>query len=243
MADELISYYERYKDTFGDEAYSMGKVGETSRVLTLMGWVQAYIPKGGKILDVGCGDMRLSELLPDYEWVGIDVAPNMSNGKAIKHDLMTTPYPFEAASFHGAICSEVLEHLWDLRVVNKEVSRLLKKGGYYLVSTPNFDWIDHHLQGFRQLLFDPQHKHLFEHIRQYNYEVHERFLKEAGFEVIDYTGADAHYSHFFLEARGRLKVLMEHQFGIHVSDGGIDQILGGLFPKCNHTIMLAARKT
>lgn len=232
---DLNTYYERYKQTYGAEGYRMERAKDTSRVQLLVEFVTKHVPKGGKVLDVGCGDMYLSRLLPEYDWTGIDIAPDMSNGKAVKHDLMQAPYPFEARSFDGVVCSEVLEHLWDLRVVNKEVKRLLKTTGVYIMSTPNFDHLDYMLTHYRGLLFNPEESHLFEHIRQYNYDVHKRHLTEAGFNILDYTGADAHFTVMFQEARQELSKLL----GITVFEA--DKILGRCFKKFSHTIMFVSR--
>lgn len=240
--DEITNYYERYKETYGEEGYSMEKSKETSRVLQLSEWLTSFAPTNAKVVDVGCGDMYLAKKHPEYRWTGVDIAPDMSDGKAIKHDLMTTPYPLPGESFDVAVCSEVLEHLWDLRVVQREIARLLKPGGIYLMSTPNYEWLDHHLTGFRPLLFDPDQRHLFEHIRQYNIETHARFLHEAGFEVLDFTGADAHYGQVFKEPRNILYSELMFKHGLTLDAARIDQILGRMFPRHSHTIMVLARK-
>ena len=242
MADELKTYYERYKETMGKDAYTMENTGGSSRVLFLQEFVRKYAPLGGTILDVGCGDMYLSKVLPAYKWTGIDIAPNMSNDKAMKVDLMAPPYPFPAESFDVALCSEVLEHLFDLRVVNHEVARLLKPGGTFIMSTPNFDYIDHQLMGFKQLLFDANKVWLFEHIRQYNFDVHDKYLQEAGFDPLEVVGADAHYSSFFEYARIALKSLIRYEHKKELTDGEIDRMLGLMFPRHNHTIMIVSQK-
>jgi SAM-dependent methyltransferase len=242
MADELTRYYEDYNKTYGEQGYRMGSAGDTSRIRQLLEWLRSMAPDNAKVVDVGCGDMHLSTLAPEYRWTGVDIAPDMSKGKAIKQDLMTTPYPLPAEDFDVAVCSEVLEHVWDLRVVNKEIARLLKPGGIYLMSTPNYEWLDHHLTGFRPLLFDPNQRHLFEHIRQYNIETHARFLHEAGFEILDFTGADAHYGTVFAEPRNVLFTELMRGHGLKIEASRIDQILGRMFPRNSHTIMVLARK-
>lgn len=241
MSNELITYYEKYKDTMGELAYCMEKFKDTSRVRFLIRWIVDYLKPGARILDIGCGDMYLSTQLPDYDWVGVDIAPNQSNDKAIKHDLMTTPYPFEAHSFDAVVCSEVLEHLWDPRVVQREVKRLLKPDGYYFMSTPNYDYIDHYMFQFKQLLFDPDKSWLFEHIRQYNFEVHERMLKEAGMRVEKTVGADAHFSIIFSTAARNLHEVLNKQIGVQIDEVGCQMILGLMFPYLNHTVMIVAR--
>jgi 2-polyprenyl-3-methyl-5-hydroxy-6-metoxy-1,4-benzoquinol methylase len=241
MSDELTRWYEEYKSVHGDAGYCMEKMKDTSRVKFLTQYIRKLVPKGGKILDVGCGDMYLSTILPEYEWVGIDIAPDVSNMKAIKQDLMVPPYPFPDKTFDAVVCSEVLEHVWDLRVVNAEVKRLLKPNGVYLMSTPNFDHIDHTLSGYRELLFNPVYTHQFEHIRQYNYDVHKKLLEEEGFKIEESIGADAHFTKFFAEPRKILYVFLNEQLKLNLDLGQVDQVLGACFPKVSHTIIFVSR--
>lgn len=242
MANELITHYEQYKQIHGDTGYCMEKAKYTDRVKFIQEYIETNVIAGSRILDIGCGDLYLAKLMPQFEWVGIDIAPDMSNGKAIKHDLMTAPYPFPDVHFDAIVCSEVLEHLWDLRVVHKEAHRLLKKQGLYVISTPNYDNIDYKLNNYKQLLFDDKWTHLFEHIRQYNFDVHQKFLVQAGFQVVDYTGCDAHYVQFFEEARKVLMLALNRVYKLHADITTVDQILGQMFKLHNHTIMLVSRK-
>lgn len=243
MSNPLIDYYKQYYTQ--REPYTMEAMGDNSRVLQLLDWVDEHVPPGGKVLDVGCGDMFLSTKLPDREWTGVDINIDRAKGKAVVQDLMQTPYPFEAGSFDGVVLSEVAEHVWDMRVIHKEVARLLKRGGVYLVTTPNFAHLDHYLTHFQQLLWQPeQHPHTAEHIRFYNFVTHEKHLKEAGFEIIDTSGMDTQYSFFAQDARRYLKWLFAEKLKLQdlSSDGRVDQVIGRMFPFTSHTIGLVGRK-
>lgn len=234
MADELTEYYRKYHKERPDDCYRMDRVKETSRITILKEWVKKYFKPGDSILDIGCGGAHLSAVLPEYKWSGIDVAPMAQH--AVTHDLMSTPYPFPAHSFDGFICSEVLEHLWDCQVVHEEVARLSKPGAIYLLSTPNVNHIDHFFTHFKEIIFDERKTHFFEHIRWYDRLIHQKLIGKVGFQTLEYSGADAHWTHSMQDAR---RSLVEQ--GVAKDIFHADVILGKCFKEISHTIMIAAR--
>ncbi len=58
------------------------------------------------------------------------------------------PLPFADASFDVVIATEVIEHLPTYVPLLSEVSRVLKPGGYFLVSTPNIHRLSSRLRFF-----------------------------------------------------------------------------------------------
>lgn len=242
MSDEMLDYYKRYFKDHPEDGYMMGKIWDSSRVRFLKQFIEQYVPADGKILDIGCGDQFLAKELPQYKWQGIDInTTNAVNAPVVEQDLMKTPYPFPDAEFHAIVCSEVLEHVWDLRIIEQEMRRLIKPQGTLIISTPNYDNIDYIMANYRQLLFDPEWSHSFEHIRQYNLQSHRKFLEEAGFEVINYCGADAQMAGFYQEPRAILQSILKETFNIKLSPGQVDQILGMMFKKISPSIIVVAR--
>lgn len=202
-------------------------------------WLKDNLKPQSNITDIGCGDGALSKWMPEYKWIGIDInAENTAyKGTRLTHDLEVTPYPLPEASQEAVVCSEVLEHLFTPEKVHQEAKRILKPRGIYIVSTPNFDWIEHHLGAFRQVLFQPGALHTREHIRFYNYETHRQMLDNDGFEIVDICGADVQFSEFFKPAREYLNKIMPGRF-----IGEIDYHLGRMFPTTQHTIGILAVK-
>lgn len=237
----ILQYYQDYKKNGG--LYKMETWNFTSRIAYIQEFIESYVPKGGKILDVGCGDMYLAKLMPQYEWTGIDIAPDMSNGKAIAHNLEQYPYPFPNALFDAIVCSEVLEHLFDPTSVTNELYRLIKANGHYIMSTPNHDYIEHHFNGFKQIVYDRSKPWTMEHIHQYTYDSHKAMLEQAGFKLITHVGCDAHFSGFFQTARNVLNSVLREFAKIEDPQGTLtDKIIGAMFPLNNHTILIVSKK-
>lgn len=86
----------------------------------------------GKVLDVGCDQAFLKSMLPEVEYLGVDIggAPDM------QLDLETlVTLPFESSSFECVVCTDVLEHLNNLHVIFGELVRVARR--YILVALPN----------------------------------------------------------------------------------------------------------
>jgi SAM-dependent methyltransferase len=96
----------------------------------------------GKLLDVGCGDKPYASLLSCSRHVGLDIAssPHCKSNFDATYDGVVLP--FGDAEFDSALCTEVLEHCRDPQRVVQEMWRVLKPGGYALVTVPMV--IHHH---------------------------------------------------------------------------------------------------
>lgn len=245
----LSKYYSQNQD---ENPYTMEGFKNSSRVHLLKQLIEEHTPKGGKILDVGCGDMYLAQILPDYQWTGIDINTAVNNGKAIRHDIESTPYPFPQRNFDTIVCSEVLEHVFDPVKISREIKRLLSDTGVYLLSTPNFDFIDHFITHFREVKFDIHKSWTKEHIHCYDINSHDQILEEAGLKRFYYSGCEPHGGAFFQDARivlndfifGNVEHLQDYNGNVKkdVIQQQTDILLGQMFKDWMHTILIAARK-
>lgn len=94
----------------------------------------------GKILDAAAGDLGVSQFLQKrgHEVVSADIhfdekpLPN----DCIELDL-NEALPFVDNSFDGVVSIETIEHLENPWFFLREVSRVLKPGGYVIITTPN----------------------------------------------------------------------------------------------------------
>lgn len=84
------------------------------------------------ILDVGCYEAPLRDLLPGKKYFGIDIAGKPDEFVNLQE---TKILPIESSSYDIVICIEVLEHLDNLYSIFDELIRASSQ--YILVSLPN----------------------------------------------------------------------------------------------------------
>jgi 2-polyprenyl-6-hydroxyphenyl methylase/3-demethylubiquinone-9 3-methyltransferase len=106
-------------------------------------------PASVRLLDVGCGGGLLSERFASIGCTvtGIDLsvaslttarAHAEKSGLAIDYlEGGAESLPFDAAQFDVVCCCDVLEHIDDVDVVVREISRVLKPGGVFFFDTIN----------------------------------------------------------------------------------------------------------
>ncbi len=96
----------------------------------------------GKLLDVGCGSGRLWPFVRDRfaGYTGVDVVAYEgfpAEGDFIAVDAETGAIPLPSESFDVVVSVETIEHLDGPRRFVSELVRLVKPGGWVLVTTPN----------------------------------------------------------------------------------------------------------
>ena len=136
-------------------------------------------------LNVGCGQDIRREI--GGAWVNMDIAA--LPGVDLVHDIQTTPWPFEDASFDHVRCEMILEHIEYIPVM-QEIHRILKPGGTVYIVVPHFT--------SRNNFIDPTHKKLFS-IRTFEF-----FTKGNAY------GRD-YYFGFHFERIAWRRITLEHQ--------------------------------
>jgi glycosyltransferase involved in cell wall biosynthesis/SAM-dependent methyltransferase len=148
------------------------------------------------VLDVGCGDAsnyqawlvkQVRDLKAiDISTIGIARANKMGLDARV-HDL-SEKFPFESNSFDGAVCIEVLEHLYDPKFTVSEIFRVLKPGGLLVTSVPNNGYFRERLRAFTHAelstsISDFSNEWKGAHIRFYNLRSFSRLFEVCGFQI------------------------------------------------------------
>ena len=98
------------------------------------------------LLDIGCWDGtatgRYASILK-CKAHGVEIFPGPAASAAEKEidvsrlDLEATPFPWASGSMDIVIANQVFEHLKNIWLPMSEASRVLRLGGYLVISTPN----------------------------------------------------------------------------------------------------------
>ena len=99
---------------------------------------------GNKVLDVGCYYGFLGELLKENgnEVYGVDIAKEAlqktkTKGIKTKYADLEKKIPFKRGFFDVVVAAEVIEHLKDTDLFLEEIYRVLKPGGFLVITTSN----------------------------------------------------------------------------------------------------------
>ncbi len=106
-------------------------------------YLQQYLPKGGRALEVGCGSARVSRFLAaaGFEVVGVDcevaaieLAGRRLQASGVNGDLLLGDafgLPFSDQTFDVVLSTGLLEHFPDPSLIVSEMARVLRRGGLF----------------------------------------------------------------------------------------------------------------
>lgn len=158
--------------------FKVGTTNESARVR----WIEEAlkkIPAGLTILDAGAGESQFKKFCGHLKYIAQDFGEYHGEGQVglqmgswdnssldIVSDILSIPLPDH--SVDAVMCTEVLEHIPDPIGAIKAFSRLIKPGGYLLITAP-FASLTH---------FAPYH--FASGLSRFFYE---KYLPENGFEI------------------------------------------------------------
>lgn len=159
--------------------------------------VVAELSARGKLLDAPCGAGALaSSVAPlGFEVFGIDLEKNPAQKIAADRfrvaDL-NAGIPFEDAAFDVVLSVEGVEHLEAPKKFVRELARVLKPGGYLVLSTPNVLNVTSRwrffTRGFHKHFTPDKSAHFSSgHIHAVDYVLLRQFLESAGLEIVRVT--------------------------------------------------------
>lgn len=103
------------------------------------------------IVDLGCGDaqltLRIRNITKCEQIIGVDIMDSFLASAhrrgihALKADL-NSPFPIASSSIDLVNANQVIEHLVDPVSFIREIHRILKLGGFLIISTENLSSID-----------------------------------------------------------------------------------------------------
>ncbi|MEM2888478.1 MAG: class I SAM-dependent methyltransferase [Candidatus Bathyarchaeia archaeon] len=195
-------------------------------VKILEGIIASHSNMEMKILEIGCGSgeflervARLSERIKvwgvDISKLAIDkVKQKGFEGFALDISRQKTPFPDNF--FDVIYAGDVVEHLFDPDFMISEVKRVLKDGGFMILSTPNLaSWYNRIMLffGFQPVFSEISTKKVFGrpgkkivgHIRLFTLRGLKEFLLYYDFDIVKIEGA---YFHAF----SSLQLLMDKLF-------------------------------
>ena len=154
--------------------------------------VESYLKESDVVLDIGCGDGKLTSLLAervkkvygiDYQILPLKFAKlliEQDRVELIHHDV-TIGLPFKAGYFDVVTAFDVIEHIPQSRLKGllAEIRRVLKLKGLFVLTTPNRRDLRNRIWGHR---LNP--KHYFE----FSVEEACEELEDNGFKVLDKKG-------------------------------------------------------
>ena len=158
-------------------------------------FIEKWISKPGKFLDVGCGTGRLLYLAEKAGWSthGLELSSEAANTATNTLGVKVTVGNFLTIKSDGfqydlIALRHVLEHLENPIVALKKINHRLKLGGYALFEMPNIDGIDLRLKrlmtnaGIHKKRFPDNFKpgHCNEFCR-YSFDL---LLKKTGFKLV-----------------------------------------------------------
>jgi SAM-dependent methyltransferase len=160
------------------------------------------IPSGiEKMLDVGCknGDLLIGANDKFGQACGLDISgeaikiarqnvakAGLSKKIFLKRVDVEDGLPFSNDSFDMVTCVAVLEHLFNPEKAVREMSRVLRRGGYLIVGVPNIAWFPRRLA----LLFGFRPRTSWAegwdggHLNYFTLRDLKELLKNLGFEII-----------------------------------------------------------
>lgn len=149
--------------------------------------VQQNFQPDSRILEVCCGAGEFSILLRKRGYTVTSVDGDLRNIELLKNlgfDARTADIekglPFESNSFDAVVILEGIEHIVNCERLIEDINRCLKPKGLFLLSTPNFSWIQDRVR----YLLGANATNEGVHLRFFTVSSLSKIIEARGFKVI-----------------------------------------------------------
>ena len=207
-------YYEEYWNR--DTDVSDNDVTTPERRRRLLETLAQYLRPGDKVLDLGCGGGKFTAWMQEagYAATGMDISHKAIEMARKNHPQISQIFrtlnenggiPVQNNSFAAVWCTEVIEHVLDVKAFLDEINRVLRPGGLLILTTPYHGILKNLFIVFLKFdrHFDPEGSH----VRFFDKKGLERCLKNSGFSPIYWGGIGRFwkmYRTWFVVARKNL---------------------------------------
>lgn len=181
MSDKnSVDFYESFFDSVNYDNFTYDERRNT-RVTILNNVLDKKYKKNMELLDIGCGFGEVLSRIPsqwkkygiDYSESNVNVATKILGNEVNIQQGSIYNLPYKDNQFDVVICLEVLEHIEQDEIALKEINRVVKKDGLFIIAVPHtFYW--------------PKYKNLIGHFRHYSRESLVEKLKQSFFSPIQY---------------------------------------------------------
>lgn len=167
--------------------------------------IEAQIPRGAQLVDIGCGGGGLLTEMTrrGYRMTGVerDAASLAAKNLNVLEGSAETLPPIAPGSFDGVIFSHVIEHLVDPRQALRSAAQLLKPGGKLFCEVPNNDSMI-----ARQSCLSWEHLDIPRHINFFGEESLRALAASAGFKVerAYFSGYCRYFSESYIATEQRI---------------------------------------
>jgi SAM-dependent methyltransferase len=139
--ESVREYYERFA---ADYDAIVAHSGDYTAHLRLPPWLLQLLPKKARLLDLGCGTglSSLPYLQAGHSVIGLDLSKEMlTKARALPFENLllgsfSQPLPLNDAQFDAVQILGAMDFVTDLVRLFNEIARVLKEGGYFLVTLP-----------------------------------------------------------------------------------------------------------
>ncbi|MFA5089685.1 MAG: class I SAM-dependent methyltransferase [Candidatus Omnitrophota bacterium] len=189
-------FYEKYwaHETVDSRAHASKTPQWTKENLEIIFRAASNFFKGGRLLDVGCGDGEFLKNLKQRftaRACGVDISETaLKIAQSSNYDSgfisgEITDLPFKDNTFDFITIVEVAEHIIDTYSLFKELFRVLRPHGRLLVTTSDFNFLKKII--IAGLFFDKYFYPTGPHIRFFTHKTLKNLMERCGLKEISYS--------------------------------------------------------